>query len=26
LVYFFGSDAETLRDLLKHQESLDFYV
>lgn len=26
LVYFFDSDAETLRDLLKHQESLDFYV
>lgn len=26
LVYFFGNDAETMRDLLKHQESLDFYV
>lgn len=26
LVYFFGDNPETLRDLLKHQESLDFYV
>lgn len=26
LVYFFGDDAHTMRDLLKHQEELDFYV
>jgi hypothetical protein len=26
LVYFFGDDAYTMRDLLKHQEELDFYV
>lgn len=26
LVYFFGDDPEKMRDLLKHQESLDFYV
>ncbi|WP_084396248.1 ATP-grasp domain-containing protein [Henriciella aquimarina] len=26
LVYFHGEDAETLRDLLKEQEELDFYV
>lgn len=26
LVYFFGDNPETMRDLLKHQESLDFYV
>jgi len=26
LVYFKGDDAHTLRDLLKHQEELDFYV
>ena len=26
LIYFFGNDAETMRDLLQHQESLDFYV
>lgn len=26
LVYFFGDNPETIRDLLKHQESLDFYV
>lgn len=26
LVYFFGEDPHTLRDLLKHQEELDFYV
>ncbi|WP_148254327.1 ATP-grasp domain-containing protein [Aidingimonas lacisalsi] len=26
LVYFFGEDPHTMRDLLKHQESLDFYV
>ena len=26
LVYFFGDDPHKLRDLLKHQEELDFYV
>ena len=26
LVYFFGEDPHKLRDLLKHQEELDFYV
>ncbi|HEY7776893.1 MAG TPA: carboxylate--amine ligase, partial [Kineobactrum sp.] len=26
LIYFFGKDPHTLRDLLKHQEELDFYV
>ena len=26
LVYFFGEDSYTMRDLLKHQEELDFYV
>ncbi|HKJ94106.1 MAG TPA: carboxylate--amine ligase [Gammaproteobacteria bacterium] len=26
LVYFFGDDAHKMRDLLKHQEELDFYV
>ncbi|XOZ35060.1 hypothetical protein ACMDCT_07455 [Halomonadaceae bacterium KBTZ08] len=26
LVYFFGEDPHRLRDLLKHQEALDFYV
>ncbi len=26
LVYFFGEDPETMRDLLKQQEDLDFYV
>ncbi|AUN94487.1 ATP-grasp domain-containing protein [Pseudazoarcus pumilus] len=26
LVYFFGEDPYTLRDLLKHQEELDYYV
>lgn len=26
LIYFFGEDPETMRDLLKHQESLDFYI
>lgn len=26
LVYFFGDDSYTMRDLLKHQEELDFYV
>ncbi|MAL98801.1 ATP-grasp domain-containing protein [Hydrocarboniclastica marina] len=26
LVYFFGDDPHTMRDLLKHQEDLDFYV
>ncbi|MEX1039638.1 MAG: hypothetical protein WDZ51_03335 [Pirellulaceae bacterium] len=26
LIYFFGDDAHQLRDLLKHQEELDFYV
>ena len=26
LIYFFGDNAHTLRDLLKHQEELDFYV
>jgi len=26
LVYFFGDDPDTLRDLLKAQEELDFYV
>jgi hypothetical protein len=26
LVYFFGDDAYQMRDLLKHQEDLDFYV
>jgi hypothetical protein len=26
LVYFFGDDPHTLRDLLKHQEELDFYL
>ncbi len=26
LVYFFGDDPHRLRDLLKHQEELDFYV
>lgn len=26
LVYFFGDNAHTMRDLLKHQEELDFYV
>lgn len=26
LVYFFGEDPHRLRDLLKHQEELDFYV
>lgn len=25
LIYFFGDNPETMRDLLKHQESLDFY-
>ncbi|WP_027329239.1 ATP-grasp domain-containing protein [Marinimicrobium agarilyticum] len=26
LIYFFGDDPYTMRDLLKHQEDLDFYV
>ena len=26
LVYFFGDDPHKMRDLLKHQEELDFYV
>ena len=26
LIYFFGEDPYTMRDLLKHQEELDFYV
>ena len=26
LVYFFGDNAHKMRDLLKHQEDLDFYV
>jgi len=26
LVYFFGDDPHRMRDLLKHQEDLDFYV
>ncbi|MEX1057867.1 MAG: carboxylate--amine ligase [Natronospirillum sp.] len=26
LIYFFGEDPETMRDLLKKQEELDFYV
>ncbi|WP_198588773.1 ATP-grasp domain-containing protein [Alloalcanivorax mobilis] len=26
LVYFFGENPHTLRDLLRHQEDLDFYV
>ncbi len=26
LVYFFGDDPHKIRDLLKHQEELDFYV
>ena len=26
LVFFFGDDPHKLRDLLKHQEELDFYV
>jgi len=26
LIYFFGDNAHTIRDLLKHQEDLDFYV
>lgn len=26
LIYFFGDNPETMRDLLKHQESLDFYI
>ncbi|MGD8429180.1 MAG: carboxylate--amine ligase [Ectothiorhodospiraceae bacterium] len=26
LVFFFGDDPYTMRDLLKHQEDLDFYV
>jgi hypothetical protein len=26
LVYFFGDNAHQMRDLLKHQEELDFYV
>jgi hypothetical protein len=26
LVYFFGEDPHRMRDLLKHQEELDFYV
>ena len=26
LIYFFGEDPYVLRDLLKHQEELDFYV
>ena len=26
LVYFFGEDPYVMRDLLKHQEDLDFYV
>ncbi|MGH8274319.1 MAG: ATP-grasp domain-containing protein [Gammaproteobacteria bacterium] len=26
LVYFFGDDPHQMRDLLKHQEELDFYV
>lgn len=26
LVFFFGDDPERMRDLLKHQEELDFYV
>jgi len=26
LIYFFGEDPYTMRDLLKHQEDLDFYV
>jgi len=25
-VYFFGEDPYVMRDLLKHQEDLDFYV
>ncbi|MBA4741595.1 MAG: carboxylate--amine ligase [Azoarcus sp.] len=26
LVYFFGEDPYTMRDLLKHQEDLDYYI
>jgi len=26
LIYFFGEDPNVVRDLLKHQEDLDFYV
>jgi hypothetical protein len=26
LLYFFGDDPYRMRDLLKHQEELDFYV
>lgn len=26
LLYFFGDDPYTLRDLLKRQEELDFYI
>ncbi|WP_305908779.1 carboxylate--amine ligase [Methylomarinum sp. Ch1-1] len=26
LIYFYGSDPHVMRDLLKHQEDLDFYV
>jgi hypothetical protein len=26
LIYFFGEDPYVMRDLLKHQEELDFYV
>ena len=26
LVYFFGPDPQVMKDLLKHQEDLDFYV
>jgi hypothetical protein len=26
LIYFKGEDAHTIRDLLKRQEDLDFYV
>ncbi|MDZ7809967.1 MAG: hypothetical protein U5L11_07150 [Arhodomonas sp.] len=26
LVFFFGDDPHRMRDLLKHQEELDFYV
>ena len=26
LVYFFGAEPYRMRDLLKHQEELDFYV
>lgn len=26
LIYFFGEDPEVMRDLLKHQESLGFYI